>query len=337
MSLWYNTLRKMVAWGLQRYFREIVVHGSQNIPRSGAVLFTVNHQNAFLDALLIVTTNKRLTNFLARADVFKFSLAQGFFRSLNMMPIYRWRDGRHGLSNNHFIFDHCKELLNRQEALMMFPEANHHQFRRLLPLSKGFTRITSGVDQKNNPLKIVPVGINYTHHRRLGGSVSIVYGKPISPPSLDAGSRTYVSQLRDQVSESMQKLITHITPGPKYQVLEDYLNSNPWDYQDPEKCNAWIKENENGVLEPSGSPSNNGIIRKIMLGISFFFNLPPLVLCEGLLRCIGDPVFTSSIKSAGGSIYLPYLLPDIRAEHSILVWSAMGLGHHFHGDTNDDA
>ena len=94
MNYWYAGVRRFVSWGLQNYFGKIEVHGESQVPASGAVLFTVNHQNAFLDALLIATTNKRYTHFLVRADVFKFSWARRFFRTLNMLPIYRWRDGR---------------------------------------------------------------------------------------------------------------------------------------------------------------------------------------------------------------------------------------------------
>ena len=175
MSLWYTLVRQYVSVGIRLYFKKIQVVGTEHIPMEGPIMFTVNHQNSFLDALLIATSNKRHTHFLARADVFKFRIVRWFFNSLNMMPIYRMRDGRGSLSNNQQIFGQCFKILGIDQALMLFPEANHHHKRLLLPLSKGFTRIALGAD---NTIKIVPVGINYTHHRLFGGSVSIYYGKP---------------------------------------------------------------------------------------------------------------------------------------------------------------
>jgi 1-acyl-sn-glycerol-3-phosphate acyltransferase len=177
MSWWYRWVRLIVFGTLKLYFRKIRVEGLEHIPSTGPVLFAVNHQNAFLDALLVATNNPRELHFLARADVFKSRLARKFFASLNMMPIYRWRDGRAGLKANHQIFARSHELLDQRHALLMFPEANHHQQRLLLPLSKGFTRITSGI--RDSQLMVVPVGLNYSHHRRFGGSVSIYLARPL--------------------------------------------------------------------------------------------------------------------------------------------------------------
>ena len=300
MNYWYAGVRRFVSWGLQNYFSEIKVHGENHVPATGAVLFTVNHQNAFLDALLIATTNKRFTHFLVRADVFKFSWARRFFRTLNMLPIYRWRDGRQGLANNQEIFERCRHILADDHALMVFPEANHHQYRRLLPLSKGFTRITRSLDT----VKIVPVGLNYTHHRKLGGSVSINYGLPITPPA-DTDKRSYESKLVAAVSEAMQRLITHIPAGDQYQILEDHLNQDRWQYLQPDTCNQWIKQHAHQHLDPPKPQKQKGIWRMGMIAISNILNFLPLLINHFLLKKIGDAVFTSSIKVVAGLFMFP--------------------------------
>ncbi|MDH3709443.1 MAG: lysophospholipid acyltransferase family protein [Cyclobacteriaceae bacterium] len=301
MNLWYRTVRLMVTWVLKAYFRDIIVQGEENVPATGAVMFTVNHQNAFLDALLIATTNKRFTHFLVRADVFKSAVARKFFSSLNMMPVYRWRDGRHGLFNNQEIFRKCSDILTNRHALMVFPEANHHQQRRLLPLSKGFTRITSGVYD----VVIVPVGLNYSHHRLLGGSVTVCYGKPISPPS-NSDERRYAATLVEHVSGSMRRLITHIEPSPSYQTLEDQLNQDPWQYLDPYQCNKWISTHHQDQFEVTPAPAYPGPGRRLALGVSFLLNFLPLGLCRMMLQKIGDPVFSSSIKVIVALVLFPW-------------------------------
>ena len=53
MSWWYRGVRLIVRGTLKLYFRKIKVEGLKHIPTTGPVLFTVNHQNAFLDALLL--------------------------------------------------------------------------------------------------------------------------------------------------------------------------------------------------------------------------------------------------------------------------------------------
>ena len=295
MNGWYKLVRQIVSWVLQRYFRKIQVEGLEHIPNSGPVLFTVNHQNAFLDALLVATSSPRELHFLARADVFKSSWARGFFESLNMMPIYRWRDGRAGLEANHQIFAKSHHLLDKQQALLMFPEANHHQKRLLLPLSKGFTRISSGISESG--LQIIPVGLNYTHHRNLGGSVSIYYGAPIA-----AGPQSEALILRAQVSQAMQALITHIPDNQDYQWKQDYLDQNPWQYLDPDKCNLEIKQLSEPTKLTTIKPAWG---RKLSVGVSSLLNFPPLIINHLILTKIGDPVFNSSIKVISGLLLFP--------------------------------
>jgi 1-acyl-sn-glycerol-3-phosphate acyltransferase len=302
MSFWYLFIRNYVRAGIGLYFRKVNIIGAEEIPKDGPVLFTVNHQNAFLDALLVATTNKRHTHFLARADVFKFKAVRRFFSSLNMMPIYRIRDGRASLQQNHKIFEKCYAILKQQHALMVFPEANHHQKRFLMPLSKGFTRIALGTGEE---IRIIPVGLNYSHHRRFGSNVTIKYGAAISTgPYLHQRQPDYRG-LREKVSREMQQLITHIPNGHHYQLLEDYLNQDPNKYLDPEKCNQWLQQVNPDTLSVPTTIRTPSWFKKLIRGCCWMLNFPPMLLCRWVLNKIGDPVFSSSIKFLTGIIIFP--------------------------------
>ena len=307
MSLWYALLRKYVSLGLKLYFREIRIVGAENIPTDGPVMFTVNHQNAFLDALLVATSNRRHTHFLVRADVFKFLLMRKFFSTLNMMPVYRIRDGTNSLVNNHEIFDRCIKILEKDHALMLFPEANHHQKRFLLPLSKGFTRIALGVE---DPIVIIPVGINYTHHRYFGASVSLCFGRPISTGRYKNGSAVNNRELRQLVNDRMQNLITSIPDNPHYQKYEDYLNRDRHQYMDPDRCNRWIAKTDAKTIQVENSDESPGVLRIMVKVIASVFNFLPIGFNFLLLNKLNDPVFSSSVKLLSGIIILPlyYLL-----------------------------
>jgi len=307
MSLWYQLVRLYVGLGVKLYFRKVQVVGASNVPAKGPVMFTVNHQNAFLDALLVATSNQRHTHFLARADVFKFKLIRRFFASLNMMPVYRMRDGRRSLTNNHQIFEKCFEILKEEHALMLFPEANHHQKRLLLPLSKGFTRIALGMD---SAIHIVPVGINYTHHRFFGGSVSIHYGKPLSTQSYLNENPQSSRVLRKEVNDRMEKLITHIPDSHQYQRIENYLNLTPSVYMDPTQCNQWLQQVTPENLPIIKAPAKKARLRQWAKLISYLLNYPPLALSDMALGKLADPVFSSSIKFITAIMILPiyYLL-----------------------------
>lgn len=300
--------------GLNLYFQKILITGRDNIPTTGAVMFTVNHQNAFLDALLVASTNKRHTHFLVRADVFKFKLVRKLFSSLNMMPVYRIRDGRQQLFNNHQIFEKCFAVLQGQQAIMLFPEANHHQKRLLLPLSKGFTRIALGVEK---PITIVPVGINYTHHRLFGGSVNVNYGASISTAAFINGDGKSQRTLTDQVQEAMQQLIICIPDNQDYQKYEDYLNQRPRQYLNPSGCNKWVRQTAPSDVPLTNAQPAEGFLRTMAKGWSLLLNFPPLFISTQLLSRLSDPVFNSSIKFLTGILILPI--------YYLLLWSVLFL------------
>ncbi|MGI9542947.1 MAG: 1-acyl-sn-glycerol-3-phosphate acyltransferase, partial [Cyclobacteriaceae bacterium] len=119
---WYFFVRACVWLGLRFYFKKLVIKGIENIPTKGPIVFTANHQNAFLDALILATTTMRFTHYLVRADVFKSAWARWLLSTLNMMPVYRIRDGRSALDLNAEIFEKCNTILSKGEALLIFPE-----------------------------------------------------------------------------------------------------------------------------------------------------------------------------------------------------------------------
>jgi len=200
--------------GFAFYFKKILISGTKNIPKNKAILFVANHQNALIDPLLIGAISPRELNFLTRADVFNKPLIKALLSTVNMMPIYRIKDGRSGLSKNEEVFQKCYKILNKNGTILIFPEGNHNIQRRLRILSKGFTRIILGTFE-NNPdqeIVVIPIGINYTNAKKFASSVHLVFGEPIpvhhEPTENNLNEAS--SKLKNEVSEAMKKLITHI-------------------------------------------------------------------------------------------------------------------------------
>src|SRR6476661_4160959 len=81
------------------------------LPKNQAVIIISNHGNSFMDAILIAIALKRKIHFLTRADVFNKPWKRWFLRNINMMPVYRIRDGREALLNNNLIFEKCRSVL----------------------------------------------------------------------------------------------------------------------------------------------------------------------------------------------------------------------------------
>jgi 1-acyl-sn-glycerol-3-phosphate acyltransferase len=159
------------------------VINQQNIPLDAPVILAPNHQNALMDAMSLVINLPFQCVFLARADIFKGKRLIKFLTFLNIMPIYRLRDGIENVKRNDEVFDKTIQVLhNKNNPLGLFPEGNHGDKRRLRPLVKGLFRIALQAQVKYGELpgvKIVPVGLDYGHYQNFRTTLFVNIGKPI--------------------------------------------------------------------------------------------------------------------------------------------------------------
>lgn len=304
-KLFYSTLKMYVHFSLHLFFKKIRIVGSENIPKKDPVLFLPNHQNALIDALLIVTHNSLKTHFVARADVFKQPTIKKMLSWLYMRPIYRIRDGRAALKLNEEIFSWCIDVLSKKDALVMFPEGNHSLQRKVRPLSKGFTRIVFGALEKYPTLnlKIVPIGLNYSDHKKIGSSVSIYYGEPIDAQEyLNFDDRQRVQKLKEKVSAELKKLTTHI-PEENYELQLSRLKAEKIDFLDPVEANKLIAETGSTASKPKLSPLK--FLAKL-IQVPIFINSILLIggwhLMKGIIK---DHVMTATIKFSYGIVAVP--------------------------------
>ncbi len=244
--IWYHCFKWFLKISLNFYTQRIRIKGKENIPKKGAVLFAANHPNALLDPLFIAAFNRREIHFLVRADVFKKPLIKKMFASLNMMPIYRMRDGRSSLANNDEIFNKCYQILQKQKSLLIFPQGGHSRERTIPPLSKGFTRIIFGSLEENPDLEIhiIPVGITYQNSSVYPSKVAVNYGIPIPVKQLvkDAPKNEAISILKQKVSDQLKELSVHITKDEHYENTLNQLNVANVDFTKVRETNAMIPQ-----------------------------------------------------------------------------------------------
>ncbi|MBO7541281.1 MAG: 1-acyl-sn-glycerol-3-phosphate acyltransferase [Bacteroidales bacterium] len=201
-GLFYRLVKLLVNFGLRAYFGRIVVKGRENLPSDGSYILAPNHQNAFLDALMILQINKlRPTVFLARADIFGNTLADKVLHFLKIMPVYRARDGRKSLEKNDITFEKSLQVLLHNVPFCIMAEGTHNDRRQLLPLKKGIFRIAFAAQQKlgNKPLYIVPVGIDYESYDTSGNSSIINIGQPIA-------MKDYIESYQDNNALAINKI-----------------------------------------------------------------------------------------------------------------------------------
>jgi 1-acyl-sn-glycerol-3-phosphate acyltransferase len=245
-KIWYESVKLFLEISLEFYAKEIKVHNKKNVPKKGAVLFAINHPNALMDPLFVTSNSPRENHFLVRADVFKKPLVKKALASLNLMPIYRIRDGRSQLSNNEEVFEKCFNILKREETLIIFPQGGHCRDRTIQPLSKGFTRIVFGALEQNPDLKIsvIPVGITYQNSSTYPSKVCINFGEVIDSRDIFNSNpkAKAINILKNGVRSQLEKLTVHIPNDENYASTLSKLNNANVDFTNVDLVNKMIAE-----------------------------------------------------------------------------------------------
>lgn len=217
----YFLTRTYVKIALWFFYRELKVQGLENIPKNKPVIFTPNHQNSFIDAILIACIVPQPIHYLVRASVFQSKIARWLLGQLNMMPIYRFRDGLKEVKKNDAVISTCAALLNNNKWLMVFPEGNHDMRYAIRPLQKGVGRIAfRKIDEHKGDIYIVPIGIYYENHTAFRSRVLVNIGEAIKVndhyQSYKKDSNQGFRDLMNQVSLAMRTLTIHIAPKEMY-------------------------------------------------------------------------------------------------------------------------
>lgn len=219
-NLWARNVYKL-------YYRKIELKDSYKVKKGEAIIIAPNHQNALMDAMALVTRLPFQTVFLARADIFKNKTVATILTYLKILPIYRIRDGVSSLGKNEEIFDYSSLVLkNRHNPMCMFPEGNHGGKRRLRPLVKGIFRIAFQSQQEHgtNPyLKILPVGIDYSHYQKFQQKLLIQFGDYIEVSDYwndyQENSAKAINILRERLAQEMRKVMIDIQPEEYYETI----------------------------------------------------------------------------------------------------------------------
>jgi len=228
-SLPYALLKPVLGlWHSKIFYRRIIVLGRENFDRNDHLIFAPNHQNALMDALAVLFSLKGQPVFLARADIFKNRFFSSILYFLKILPVYRIRDGYNSLKNNDWIFDKTVEVLKNKNGLVILPEGNHEGKRRLRQLKKGICRIAFQAEEASDfsmNIKIIPVGIEFSHYYRIRQVLTVVFGKPIEVSEYKSlyyqNQVLAINSLKNRLSEEMRKLMVHIDSLDDYEAIDE--------------------------------------------------------------------------------------------------------------------
>lgn len=222
-TIWYHLIYAWVSRVFFQFYGKVSVKGLENIPKDAPVIFTPNHQNALMDALIVLFSSPGDTVFLARADLFRKKLLAKMLNILKILPVFRIRDGVEELGKNQEIFDVTVGVLHRKHQLCIMPEGNHGHHRRLRNLQKGVFRIAFKTQEEmgNKPyVKIVPVGLDFGDYVKAHADLHINYGKAIEVAEYwdryqEDAPRT-INEIRSRLSDEMKPLMIHIQSEEYY-------------------------------------------------------------------------------------------------------------------------
>ena len=296
-------MRSMMQFGFYFYFKKITVYGKDKIPKDGGVILSPNHQNGVIDPFIVGGNYGSVITSLTRADVFGGSL-HWLFTAMNMIPVYRIRDGYSSLKNNDMIFEKCYKLLEKGYPIQIFSEGRQHENYFLMPISKGSSRLALSAQKKhpNQKIYILPIGINYSNRRNPLSFIHLVYGDPILISDYIDDRISEVKQInniRHELSIKMKECMWLPNKSEKYSNQCSVINNLKGNETFKE-----IRDNINNVTEFKNSRSLKSF-EKILGLIGYILNAPVLFITDRILSKFEDVVYYSTVKFYCGLFLLP--------------------------------
>ena len=157
----------------------IKVHNKKALQQKGPLLIVANHPDSFFDALVIAANCTYPISFLARGDVFTKPWHNFLLRALNMMPVYRQREGKEHLHKNQNSFDASVEVLKNNGILLIFIEGICLNKNEIQPFKKGAARILQQAVAGGVRPAVVTAVITYNGFRHFGKKIFLMLGNTV--------------------------------------------------------------------------------------------------------------------------------------------------------------
>ncbi|MEO6548124.1 MAG: 1-acyl-sn-glycerol-3-phosphate acyltransferase [Ferruginibacter sp.] len=176
----YAFVKILVRVAFNFYCRNLQLNKPAWLQCEGPLMLAANHPNSFLDAIILCTIFDKPIYSLARGDAFKGHLVTQILLSLKLLPVYRVSEGVENLEENYKTFELCKKIFKQNGIVLIFSEGKCINEWHLRPLKKGTARLALSSWEDGIPLKILPVGINYSSFEKFGKNIRMFFGELIT-------------------------------------------------------------------------------------------------------------------------------------------------------------
>ncbi|TAD86415.1 MAG: hypothetical protein EAY75_08495 [Bacteroidetes bacterium] len=284
----YYFFRIWVQLALWCYTKKITLSPASATTLRGPLLFASNHPNSFLDAIVVGCKMQRPVHFITRGDVFAKPRVARFLQSLNMIPIFRQRDGKDNLAKNDQTTTKSVEVLRQGGLLIIFVEGFcENQTTLQLPLKKGAGRILQSCWQQQIPALVMPLWLQYSSHSRYAKTIDIRLGQAFgSSHTQGLSDAAGILKINAEAEAQLQQLCAPPLRIPYRQPLLKALLFLP------AMLSAVLHAPLYLPVHALVSKLNKGSVfhdSMLLLFLAVFYPLYLLLVCGGLVAIAGNP------------------------------------------------
>lgn len=223
----YRGVHGLVRAALGFYFARIELFHPERVPLVGPALFASNHPNSLADAFVIATTVSRKVNFVATVQLFRFRALRWLLTQCGVIPINRAKDDPRAMRTVMDTFQLCHRVLERGEAIGIFPEGITHDDPQLKTVKTGTARMALDLEHRHGGrlgLQVVPVGLTFSAKEIYRSEVLVHFGEPIRVADFLAGyaerRHECIQRLSAEIERRIQALIIHLPRLERARVVE---------------------------------------------------------------------------------------------------------------------
>jgi glycerol-3-phosphate O-acyltransferase/dihydroxyacetone phosphate acyltransferase len=223
----YRIMRRVIRLALGFYFRRIERFHVERVPAEGPVLFVSNHPNSLTDSFVIGASVPRKVNFIGTVQLFSFKPVKWLLTQCGVIPINRVKDNPKAMRSVADTFEAVYQVLERGEAVGIFPEGVTYDDSALKEVKSGAARMALELEHRHGGkigLRVVPVGLTYSAKEIYRSDVLVNFGEPIIAAEFIAGyaerRKECIVRLTDEIERRIQSLILHIPKLEETRLVE---------------------------------------------------------------------------------------------------------------------